>query len=59
MTWRAGERHHRAKLKDGDVRQIRELRQRYGMPYSKIGEKFETSMWTIRDICEYRTRVSA
>lgn len=59
MTWRTGENHQRAKLKDEDVRLIRELRTRHGLPYSKIGEKFETSMWTIRDICEYKTRIDA
>ena len=53
---RTGEKHHRAKLKDDDVRLIRELRQRYGMTYREIAEKFECSSWTVRDITKYWTR---
>jgi DNA-binding Lrp family transcriptional regulator len=53
---RSGERHHRAKLSNEDVRLIRELRERYGLPYSKIAEKFECSLWTVRDITKYWTR---
>lgn len=57
--YRAGQNHQKAKLTTEDVDLIRELRERYQLSYRAIGEKFETSMWTIRDICEYRTRVSA
>ena len=50
-----GERHHRAKLSDDDVRLMRELHE-LGLPYSAIAEKFECSLWTARDIVTYATR---
>ena len=53
---RLGERHPKAKLSDDDVRLIRELREKHGLPYSKIAEKFECSLWTVRDIATYATR---
>lgn len=56
MPWPTGQKHHKAKLTDEDVKQIRELRQKRGASYRVIGMRFRASMWTIRDICEYRTR---
>jgi DNA-binding XRE family transcriptional regulator len=54
-----GEHHHRAKLTNHDVDLIRELREEHGMTYRELAEKFEVSMWTIRDITKYWTRVQA
>lgn len=54
---RRGESHYKVKLSDDDVRLMRELREHYGFSYAKIGEKFECSMWTVRDIVNYATRV--
>ncbi len=54
---RRGQAHHNAKLPDEDVSLIRQLRERYGLSFRQIAVKFECSMWTIRDICEYRTRI--
>jgi DNA-binding Lrp family transcriptional regulator len=51
-----GEKHHRAKLSDEDVKLMRELRKRYGMTYAEIGRKFECSLWTVRDIVQHWTR---
>lgn len=53
-----GERHHRAKLSDDDVRLMRELREKHGLPYSEIAAKFECSLWTARDIVTYATRAA-
>jgi DNA invertase Pin-like site-specific DNA recombinase len=53
---RIGECHPKAKLTDDDVRLMRELRERYGMSYGKIAEKFECSLWTVREIVNYQTR---
>ena len=54
-----GEKHHRAKLTDAQVSEIRALNQR------KVGRKgygllaiiFSCGESTIRDICTYRTRI--
>jgi DNA-binding Lrp family transcriptional regulator len=54
--YRIGECHHNAKLTDDDVRLIRELREDFGLPYAEIAEKFECSLWTVRDICKGWTR---
>ncbi len=55
---KTGEQHHRAKLSDEDVDLMRDLREE-GLSYRQIGDKFECSMWTARDICAYRTRLPA
>jgi hypothetical protein len=44
-----GERHHRAKLTDDDVRLILALRAE-GVPQRQVAEKFECSRRTVRDI---------
>jgi hypothetical protein len=44
-----GERHHRAKLADDDVRLILTLLNE-GVPQRKVAEKFECSRRTVRDI---------
>jgi DNA-binding Lrp family transcriptional regulator len=53
---RHGERHPKAKLTDDDVRLMRELREKYSLSYREIGEKFDCSLWTARDIVTYATR---
>jgi DNA-binding Lrp family transcriptional regulator len=35
---------------------MRELRQQYRLPYRAIAEKFDCSLWTVRDIVNYWTR---
>lgn len=52
---RVGESHHRARAPDNDVELARALRDE-GLSYRAIAEKFETSPWTVRDWCTYRTR---
>jgi|APSaa5957512576_1039674.scaffolds.fasta_scaffold312101_2 hypothetical protein len=53
--WLIGDDHPRAKLTDHDVCLMRELREG-GMVYREIAEKFECSLWTARDIVNYRSR---
>lgn len=53
---RRGERHHRAKLSDDDVRLMR-LLSADGIGYTLLARKFECARSTARDICTYRTRV--
>jgi DNA invertase Pin-like site-specific DNA recombinase len=53
--YRIGECHHNAKLTDDDCRLIRELRDE-GLTYKEIAEKFECSLWTVRDIVKEWTR---
>jgi hypothetical protein len=56
MPWPTGQKHHKSKLTDDDVRLIRELREQFNLSYRTIANKFESSMWTVRDICQYRSR---
>lgn len=53
---RIGETHQRAKLTDGDVDMIRELREGHGLSYREIAEKFEVSKSLARQICRYQIR---
>lgn len=53
--YRIGEGHHRAKLSDRQVECIRRLRDG-GFSYRQIAEHMQCSMWTVRDIADYRTR---
>ncbi len=52
---RRGENHPKAKLTDHEVELMRQMREQ-GYGYKKLSEKFETSVRTIRDICNYDTR---
>lgn len=54
-----GADHPKAKLSDDDVRLMRELREKYQLSYRAIAEKFECSLWTVRDVVTYATRYSA
>ena len=40
------------------VQEDRHQRQRFGRAYSVIAAFYDVSMWTVRDWCEYRTRVA-
>ena len=55
MPWPTGERHHRSKLTDHDCELMRQLRDA-GLTYKAIADKFECSLWTARDIVNYRSR---
>jgi len=49
--WRVGELHHNAKLTDHDVDLIIELREKYGLTYKAIGEKFDVTFACVYQIC--------
>lgn len=56
-----GEKHHKARLTDAQVQDMRDLYQSWkaakaNKGYSALGEIFGCSMWTARDIVTYRTR---
>ena len=51
-------KHHRAKEHHLTVAEARALRRLRGMSFRQIAAKLGVSMWTIRDWCEYRTRVN-
>lgn len=61
MPYRYGQKHHRAKLSDDQVRQIRADHFAYvpGNGYKALGVRYGVSASTIRDIITYRTRRSA
>lgn len=52
---RIGHDHHRAKLTNGEVELIIELRES-GMSYLQIAKKFEVGKSTVRDIVKARRR---
>jgi transposase len=56
---RVGECHQRAKLSDGQVRNMRNAHEHLGMSRREVAEMFSVSYWTARDILDYRTRASA
>ncbi len=60
--YRVGETHHRAKLTDEAVDQMRELHTRWKLSYAEIAAKFDdvpggVSPHTVRDICRGRKRI--
>ncbi len=56
--FRVGETHHRAKLTDAQVAEIRRLYgSEEGMTYTRLAVRFGAGMATIRDIVLYRTRL--
>ena len=61
MPHRYGQNHHRAKLSDEQVREIRAQHLAWvrGRGYKTLALKYGVSESTIRDICTYRTRRSA
>ena len=50
--------HHKAKIPFSIVQAARHQRQRFGRAYSVIAAFYDVSMWTVRDWCEYRTRIT-
>ena len=48
--------HHKAKLSDEKVRQMRNEYKPWVIGYEKLAAKFECGISTARDICTYRTR---
>jgi len=54
-----GQSHHKARLTDAQVRQMRQLRQDFGLTYKKLAERFKCGESTARDIVNYCTRYSA
>jgi len=50
--------HHKAKISFSIVQECRHQRERFGKPYAVLAAFYDLSMWTIRDWCEYKTRVS-
>lgn len=55
---RIGESHPRARLSDDDVSLMRELHEQHDVSYRELGEKFDTPYRSVRDICQYRRRVT-
>ena len=53
---RVGEDHHRAKLSDAKVAEMRVIRQRRGLSYAKLAAMFGCGESTARDIVKYWTR---
>jgi hypothetical protein len=61
---RRGEKHHRARLTNDQVRDMRQTYEAWKAAGSSKGYKwlgwiFGVSQWTARDIVTYRTRVDA
>ncbi len=56
---RCGQSHPRAKLTFEQVREMRELHERRGKGYRTLAIIFDCGQSTARDICTYRTRISA
>jgi DNA-binding transcriptional regulator YiaG len=50
--------HHKAKIPFSIVLAARHQRDHFGSSYSVIAAFYNVSMWTVRDWCEYRTRVT-
>jgi len=50
--------HHKAKIPFCIVREARFQRQFFGRSYAQIGAFYDVSMWTVRDWCEYKTRIT-
>lgn len=57
--WRIGVSHHKAKLTDKQVREIRYQREHDGRSYGWLARRFNCGESTIRDIVKYRTRYNA
>lgn len=53
---RTGQDHQNAVLTDGEVELMRQCREKHGMTWAKLAEKFEVPKRTVRDICNYRRR---
>lgn len=51
-----GEQHHRAKLTDAEVAEMRELHEQAEIGYKTLGKMFNCPKGTARNICQYLTR---
>lgn len=51
--------HHRAKLSDEQVREIRHLNEAGVAGYKRLAKRYRCGESTIRDFCTYRTRATA
>lgn len=56
---RVGQSHQKARLSDEQVRQMRHDRERHGMSYQQLADKYGCGVSTARDITRYWTRASA
>jgi hypothetical protein len=56
---RCGETHHRAKLTDQQVDQIRDLREEQHWSYGRIALALGISKSAVFDICQYRKRADS
>jgi hypothetical protein len=56
--YKRGERHHRAKLSNADVKEIRRIYLAYVRGYETLARQFQCAPSTIRDIVTYRTRAA-
>lgn len=54
---RVGEDHQRATLTDHDVELMRQLREE-GIGYKRLAKMFDTSVRNVRDIVNYKRRVT-
>ena len=50
--------HHKAKIPFKIVRECRYQREHFGRSHAVLGAFYDVSMWTVRDWCEYRTRIT-
>lgn len=53
---RMGEEHQNAILTNGEVENLRQLREGEGMTYDKLAAKFEISKSAVAKICQYNRR---
>lgn len=56
---KTGAEHHRAKLPTQAILDMRYRRQKLGQTFREIAKVHNCSMWTVRDIVEYRTRMKS
>ncbi|VVE27317.1 hypothetical protein PCO31111_03470 [Pandoraea communis] len=61
---KCGEKHHKARLPDAKVREMRAMYHEnsncgHRKGYGALGRIFGCSEWTARDIVTYRTRIGA
>lgn len=56
---RVGEDHQRATLTDHDVELMRQLHEQDGIGYKRLAKMFEVSVRNVRDIVNYKRRVTA
>lgn len=53
-----GETHHRAKIPDAVVRQLRDLHENECLTLRDLAERFRLNYWSVVNICCYKRRVS-